>query len=153
MSRSPAHSFLSSFKPSFLSFLFFYFFIFLGYLAYNTPYTHSHKTLQILSPPPTPLFFYPPVVGERFVGCMCVCAMRVCRLVVLFHFLCLSSLSIHSFSLPVQLSLLFLSFPAGAALLEKVSYLSIHPSILQLSSLLSLFLPLCSQLLDWTARG
>ena len=54
----------------------------------------------------------------------------VCRLVVFFHFLCLSSLSIHSLSPSVHnySLLLSFSFPAGAALVRKVSCLSIHPS-------------------------
>ena len=59
-----------------------------------------------------------------------MCAVCVCRLVVLFHFLCLSSLSIHSLSLSVHNYSLSLSFslPTGAALVKKVSCLSIHPS-------------------------
>ena len=57
-----------------------------------------------------------------------MCAVCVCRLVVLFHFLCLSSL--HSLSLSVHNYSLLLSFslPTGAALVKKVSCLSIHPS-------------------------
>ena len=59
-----------------------------------------------------------------------MCAVCVCRLMVLFHFLCLSSLSIHSLSLSVHNYSLLLSFslPKGAALVKKVSCLSIHPS-------------------------
>ena len=119
------------------------------------------QSLQIISPPatwwPKKIFFNiqgRQVAGETsdLVGCVCVCAVCVCRLVVLFHFLCLSSLpSIHSFPLPVQLLLLF-SFPAGAALLkgELSLYPSIHPFFSNpVVTDYFLFFPLCSLLVDW----
>ena len=115
MSRSPCHWTLSCLPSSFLSSSFNFYFYFFGLSSLYTIHTLI-QSLQIKSPPatwrPKKIFFNiqgRQVAGETsdLVGCVCVCALCVCRLVVLFHFLCLSSLSIHSLSPLVQLSLLF----------------------------------------------
>ena len=139
MSRSLCHWTLSCLPSSLLSSSFnFYFYFFFGL---SSPYTiHTLiQSLKIISPLPPggqKKFFFNiqgrQVAGESsdLLGCVCVCCVCVCRLVVPFHFLCLSSLSLSSHC-HFQFSYhCFFSFPTGAALLKKVSYLSIHPSLI-----------------------
>ena len=59
--------------------------------------------------------------------CVCVCCVCVCVLVVLFHFLCLSSLSIHSFSPSVHDYSLFLSLQEQHWWKRWAVFPSIHP--------------------------
>ena len=139
MSRSPCHWTLSCLPSSLLSSSFNFFKIFFWAIQ-PIHHTHTHTiSKNHLSPaawrPKKKIFFNiqgRQVAGESsdLLGCVCVCCVCVCRLVVPFHFLCLSSLSLSSHC-HFQFSYhCFFSFPTGAALLKKVSYLSIHPSLI-----------------------
>ena len=154
MSRSPAWSLLSSFKPSFLFFFLFLFF-FKFYFGLFSPYiihTLIQTLLIISSLPLGGLKNFFNISGRRVAGrssdllgraCVCMC----------WWSLFTSSVSLHSYPLssPVQLITTF-SFLAGAALLKKVSYFSIHSShslfSIPVVTTNSLFLSLCSLLVE-----
>ena len=136
MSRSPAHSLLSSsFKPSFL---FFFILIYIFWAIQPIHHTRTYTIPKKLSPP-LPLgglkfFFNISVSGRRVaggtLGCACVCAVCcVCVCVGWWSFFT-SSVSLHSISIHCHhqfITTLFF-FPCRSSTGEKVSYLSIHPS-------------------------
>ena len=135
MSRSPCHWTLSCLPSSLLSssfnFIFFYF-------GLTSPYTiHTLiQSLKIISPlPPGGLKnFFKNILGRQvagessdLLGCVCVCCVCVC--VGGPFSLPLSLFTLYPFIVTTSSVTLF-SFPAGAALLKKVSYHSIHPSLI-----------------------
>ena len=132
----------------------------LGYLAcVHHTHIHTNPISPLHSPPPPPpsqpggqkIFYNIPgcqVVGESsdLLGCICVC-----RLVVPFHFLCHSSLSIHSLSPPVQLITTLLPLQEQNCWKRWAIFPSIsHPFFSNpVVTSNSLFLLLCPLLVEW----
>ena len=140
MNRSPARSHLSSSsKPSFLFLKLFLFLFYFGLSSLYTIHTFIQILLIIFPLPPGGLkkkFFFNiqgrQVAGESsdLLGCVCVCCVCVCRLVVPFHFLCLSSLSIYSLSPSVHNYSLFLSLQEQHWWKRWAVSPSIHPHLI-----------------------
>ena len=116
--------FLQAFFPSLLFFYYFY----LGLLAYiHHTYTHI-KPYKSLSPPHQP----PRWRGRGYVGCACVCVLRVCRLMSFFTSSFLHP-SIHYIFITSSVITTFSFFPCRTIPVEK-GELSLHSTSIHSSS-------------------